>query len=119
MMIKARLKTGDNVVVISGKEKGKTGKIKKIIRRDGKVKVLVEGVNIGKKHLKHIEGVQEGGIVEVERPIDISNVAYIDPKTGQPTKIGYKIIEEGNTIKKVRFARKSGEIIDTVWEKTK
>jgi len=118
-MVKTKLKTGDTVVVIAGKEKGKTGKIKKVIRNPKRVMVIVEGVNIGKKHLKHIEGVQEGGIVEIERPIDISNVAFIDPKTGKPTKVGYKIIEEGNTIKKVRFARKSGEIIDTVWEKNK
>ena len=118
-MVKTRIKRGDTVVVIAGKEKGKTGKVKQIIRKNGKVRVIVEGVNIGKKHIKHIEGVQEGGIVEIERPIDISNVAFLDPKTGKPTKIGYKYIEEGNTIKKVRFARKSGEIIDTVWEKTK
>ncbi|RMA92447.1 50S ribosomal protein L24 [Hydrogenothermus marinus] len=118
-MVKTKLKTGDNVIVITGKEKGKTGKIKKVLRRPNRVMVIVEGINIGKKHLKHIENVQEGGIVEIERPIDISNVALIDPKTGQPTRVGYKIIEEGNVIKKVRVAKKSGEIIDTVWEKTK
>ena len=118
-MIKTKIKTGDEVIVIAGKEKGKTGKVKKVIRSPKRVIVIVEGVNVGKKHLKHIEGVQEGGIVNIERPIDISNVALIDPKTGKPTKVGYKIIEEGNTIKKVRIARKSGEIIDTVWEKTK
>jgi len=118
-MIKTKIKTGDEVIVIAGKEKGKTGKVKKVIRNEKRVMVIVEGVNVGKKHLKHIEGVQEGGIINIERPIDISNVALIDPKTGKPTKVGYKIIEEGNTIKKVRIARKSGEIIDTVWEKTK
>ena len=118
-MIKTRLKKGDTVIVIAGKEKGKIGKIKQIIRKPDNVRVIIEGVNIGKKHLRHIEGVQEGGIVNIERPIHISNVAYYDEKTGQRVKIGFRYREEGDKIIKERFNRKTGETIDIVWEKPK
>ena len=120
-MVKTKLRKGDTVIVIAGKEKGKTGKIKKIIRNQNpnKVRVVVEGVNIGKKHLKHIEGIQEGGIIEVERPIHISNVMYFDEKNNQRVKIGIRIREEGNKIIKERFNKKTGETIDVIWEKEK
>ncbi|WP_293445665.1 50S ribosomal protein L24 [Persephonella sp.] len=120
-MVKTKLKKGDTVIVIAGKEKGKTGKIKQIIRNSdpNKIRVVIEGVNIGKKHLKHIEGVQEGGIIEIERPIHISNVMYYDEKSGQRVKIGIRIKEEGNKIIKERFNKKTGETIDIIWEKEK
>ncbi len=118
-MVKTKIKKGDTVIVIAGKEKGKTGKVKQIIRKNNKVRVLIEGLNIGKKHVKHIEGVREGGIFEIERPIDISNVAFYDEKAQAPTKIGIKYIEDENKIQKVRFSKKTGEIIDTIWEKSK
>jgi large subunit ribosomal protein L24 len=118
-MIKTKLRKGDTVIVITGKEKGKTGKIKQIIRKDNKVRVILEGINIGKKHVKHIEGVREGGIFDIEKPIDISNVAYFDQKLNAPTKIGIKYIEQGDKIQKVRFSKKSGEVIDIIWEKSK
>ncbi len=118
-MVKTKLRKGDTVVVITGKEKGKTGKIKQILREGKRVRVVLEGVNIGKKHVKHIEGVREGGIFDIERPIDISNVAYFDTKVNAPSKIGIKYIEENGKIQKVRFSKKSGEVIDIIWEKSK
>ncbi|MBK3332381.1 50S ribosomal protein L24 [Persephonella atlantica] len=120
-MVKTKLKKGDTVIVIAGKEKGKVGKIKQIIRNSdpNKVRVVIEGVNIGKKHIKHIEGIQEGGIVEIERPIHISNVMYYDEKNKQRVRIGIRIKEEGNKIIKERYNKKTGETIDTIWEKEK
>jgi large subunit ribosomal protein L24 len=114
-----KLKKGDPVIVLIGKDKGKVSKIKQIIGKDGKVKVVVEGVNVVRKHLRPIQGVREGGIVEIEKPIDISNVAYCDEKLKRPVKIGIKYVVEGNKISKVRINKKSGEIIDKVWEKIK
>jgi len=114
-----KLKKDDPVIVLTGKDKGKVSKIKQIIRKDGKVKVVVEGVNVVKKHLRPIQGVREGGIVEIEKPIDISNVAYYDEKSKRPVKVGIKYVVEGNKISKVRINKKSGEIIDKVWEKIK
>jgi ribosomal protein L24, bacterial/organelle len=115
-----KLKKGDPVIVLTGKDKGKVSKIKQIIRKDGKVKVVVEGVNLSViQHLRPIQGVREGGIIEIEKPIDISNVAYYDEKLKRPVKIGIKYVVEGNKISKVRINKKSGEIIDKVWEKIK
>ncbi|NPA52402.1 MAG: 50S ribosomal protein L24 [Aquificae bacterium] len=118
-MIKTRIKKGDTVIVIAGKEKGKIGKVKQILRDSENTRVVVENINIGKKHLKHIEGVQEGGIVNIERPIHISNVAYYDEKTGKRVKIGFRYKEEGEKVIKERFNKKTGETIDIVWEKPK
>lgn len=114
-----KLRKGDPVIVLTGKDKGKISRIKQIVRKDGKVKVVVEGVNIVKKHLRPIQGVREGGIVEIEKPIDISNVAYYDEKSKKPVKIGIKYLTDGNKISKVRINKKTGEIIDKVWEKIK
>lgn len=114
-----KLRKGDTVIVITGKDKGKVGKIKGIVRKDGKVRAIVEGVNIVKKHVRRIEGVREGGIFEVEKPIDISNIAYFDEKSKKPVKVGFKISVEGNKVVKYRINKKSGEIIDKVWEKIK
>lgn len=99
-------KTGDKVVVISGKDKGKEGKITKVLRTENKV--VVEGVNIVKKHMKP-NGQTSGSIVEMEAAIDASNVMMIDPKTKKRTRIGHTTDKNG---KKVRIAKKSGEILD-------
>lgn len=99
-------KKGDKVVVISGKDKGKEGKITKVLRT--KSKVVVEGVNIVKKHMKP-NGQTTGSIVEMEAAIDASNVMMIDPKTKTRTRIGHTTDKNG---KKVRIAKKSGEILD-------
>ncbi len=121
MIVKTKLRKGDTVIVLAGKEKGKVGKIKKILRdsNPNKIRVIVEGVNIGKKHVKGIEGVREGGIFEIERPIHISNVALYDEKNKQKIKIGIRYREEGDKVIKERFNKKTGETIDIIWEKPK
>ena len=99
-------KTGDKVVVISGKDKGKEGKIIHVLRSENKV--VVEGVNIVKKHVKG-NGQQAGSINDMEAPINASNVMIIDPKTKKPTRIGHKIDKDG---KKIRIAKKSNSSLD-------
>jgi len=99
------LKVGDKVVVIAGSNKGKEGKITKTIAKENRV--IVEGVNVVKKHKKG-NGQETGGILEVEAPIHVSNVMLIDPKTKKRTRIGHTIEKD----KKVRVAKKSGEKID-------
>ncbi|MFN7039424.1 MAG: 50S ribosomal protein L24 [Alphaproteobacteria bacterium] len=106
MVVKFKFKKGDQVVVISGRSKGKKGAILKLIKKDNKL--LVSGVNLVTLHKKPSAS-NQGGRITKESPIDLSNVAHIDPKSGNATKIGYKILENG---KKVRFAKKSGEVID-------
>ncbi|PCJ21612.1 MAG: 50S ribosomal protein L24 [Candidatus Cloacimonadota bacterium] len=98
-----KLKKGDLVEVIAGKDKGKQGAILKIDRK--KDRVTVEKINIVKKHIKRSEG-QVGEIREIEAALHISNVMIVDPKSGKPTRIGYKFLEDG---KKVRVAKSSGE----------
>ena len=100
-----KLKTGDKVVVISGANKGKEGKITKVLDD----KVIVEGVNVRKKHLKPKNNNGTGEIVEVERPIHRSNVMIVDPKTKKPTKIKMDFDKNG---KKIRISKKSNEKID-------
>lgn len=99
-------KTGDKVVVISGKDKGKEGKITTVLRNENKV--VVEGVNVVKKHVKP-NGQNAGSIVEVEAPIHASNVMIVDPKTGKRTRIGHTIDKKG---KKIRVAKKSNESLN-------
>ena len=99
-------KTGDKVVVIAGKDKGKEGKIIKVLKRDNRV--VVEGVNIVKKHLKG-NGQQAGSISEVESAIHASNVMIIDPKTKKPTRIGHTTNKDG---KKIRVSKKSNSNLD-------
>lgn len=100
------VKKGDKVMVITGKDKGKTGVI--LAAYPKKDRVLVEGVNIIKKHTKPNQENPQGGIVSQEAAIHVSNVMVIDPKSGEPTRVGYKV-EDG---KKVRIAKKSGEALD-------
>ena len=99
-------KTGDKVVVISGKDKGKEGKITHVLRAENRV--VVEGVNIVKKHVKG-NGQTAGSINEVEAPIHASNVMMIDPKTKKPTRIGHSINKDG---KKIRVTKKSNSSLD-------
>jgi len=96
------LKKGDNVIVIAGRDKGKTGTIQKVIPAQNRV--VVENVNVRKKTQKPNNSNPDGGIVEVYAPIDASNVAIVDPKTKKATKIGYKFVDG----KKVRIAKGSG-----------
>ena len=107
MAKKFKLKKGDDVVVVSGRDKGKKGSILRVLRDDDRV--LVDGVNMVKRHTRPSQ-TQPGGIVEKEAPIHISNVALADPKDGTATRVGYKFLDDG---RKVRFAKRSGEIIDS------
>lgn len=101
------VKKGDTVIVIAGKDKGKKGRV--LAAYPKKERVLVEGINLVKKHTRPSQVNPQGGIVTQEAPIHVSNVSLIDPKTGTATRIGYKVLENG---KKVRYAKKSGEVID-------
>lgn len=104
---KLHVKKDDTVIVITGKDKGKKGRIIAAYPRENRV--LVEGVNMVKKHAKPSQQNPQGGILNQEAPIHVSNVMLIDPKSGKPTRIGYKVLENGE---KVRVAKKSGEVID-------
>lgn len=105
--VKYKIKKGDKVIVVAGKNKGKAGEVLEIITAIGRARV--SGVNVAKRHTKAGAG-GAGGIIEVERSINISNLAVADPKDGKATKVGYKFLKDG---KKVRFAKKSGEVIDS------
>ncbi|ADB66996.1 50S ribosomal protein L24 [Listeria monocytogenes] len=100
------VKKGDKVKVITGKDKGKSGKVLAAFPK--KDRVLIEGINMVKKHTKPSNVNPQGGILNVEAPIHVSNVMLLDPKTGEPTRVGYEV--KGD--KKVRVAKKSGEVID-------
>lgn len=104
-MTKYHIKKGDNVMVIAGDDKGKKGRVLEIIVKKGRA--IVEGVNIIKKSTKPTAKYPQGGIVEMEAPINISNLSLIDPKSGKATRIGYKFVDG----KKVRYSKKSGEEI--------
>ena len=104
-MTKMKIKKGDQVVILSGDDKGKNGEVVKAMPKEGKV--VVQGVNLVKKHTKPSQ-TTPGGIVTKEAPIHVSNVALVDAKSGKATKVGYKTVDG----KKVRVARKSGEVID-------
>ena len=105
-MIKLKIKKGDNVVVISGRDKGRTGEVLRVFPTERRV--IVQGVNIAKRHTKPRMG-EPGGIVEKELALHISNIAHVDPASGKPTRVGYKILGDG---RKVRVAHRSGEVID-------
>ena len=105
-----KIKKGDTVIVLSGKDKGKNGKVLRIvkIKTDSRIKAVVEGINIVKKHTKQ-SATSKGGIESIEMPIHLCKLALQDPKTAKPTRIGFKKLEDG---KKVRFAKKSGETLN-------
>lgn len=100
------LKTGDKVRVIAGKDKGQEGTVKKTLA--GENRVIVEGVNVVKKHQKPSNVNPNGGIIDQEAPINASNVMLLDPSTNEPTRVGYQVVDG----KKVRVAKKSGQQID-------
>jgi large subunit ribosomal protein L24 len=102
----ARIRKGDKVVVITGRDKGRTGEVIQVMRAEDRA--LVRGIHIAKRHQRQTAR-QEGGIVNKETPIHLSNLALADPKDGKPTRIGFKLMPDG---KKVRFAKRSGVEID-------
>ena len=105
----ARIKKGDTVVVIAGRDKGRSGEVIEMRREDGRV--LIRGVNVVKRHQRQSAS-QEGGIISKEAPVHLSNVALADPKDGKPTRVGFKFVGKGEDRKKVRFAKRSGVEID-------
>lgn len=105
--VKLHVRKGDEVVVISGKDRGKKGKI--LAAFPSEQRVLIEGINIVKRHTKPNAAYPQGGIVDKEAPVHVSNVMLIDPKTSEPTRVGKKILKDGT---KVRYAKKSGEVLD-------
>jgi large subunit ribosomal protein L24 len=105
-MAKLKIKKGDHVVVITGKDKGKKGEVLKVMPDENRA--IVKGVAMVRRHQRQTAQ-QEGGIIAKEAAIHISNLAVEDPKDGKPTRVGYKFLKDG---RKVRFARRSGEVID-------
>lgn len=102
----AKIKKDDNVVVLAGRDKGKTGKVLRVIPKEGRA--VVSGVNLVKRHTKQSQQ-SEGGIISKEATIDLSNIAIADPKDGKATRVGFKVLDDG---RKVRFAKRSGDLID-------
>ena len=105
-MASAKIKKGDNVVVLSGKDKGRTGTVSKVIPKDGKI--VVDGINVMTRHRKPSQTNPQGGIDRIPAPMHLAKVAVADPKDGKPTRVRFE--ERGG--KKVRIAVKSGEVID-------
>ena len=105
-MPKLKIRKKDRVIVIAGKDKGKTGEVTAVLPKENRV--IVAGINMVARHTKPSQGNPQGGIVRREASIHISNVAHVDPKTSKPTRVGVKMVKD----EKVRFARRSGETID-------
>ena len=102
----AKIKKGDRVIVTTGRDKGKKGEVIKVFPKENRA--LVSGVNTVKRHQRQTQKLQ-GGIVSKELPVQLSNLAHVDPKSGQATRVGWKVLGDG---RRVRFAKKSGEVID-------
>ena len=102
----SNIRKGDNVVIISGSDKGKKGSVLKVFPKENRA--LVQGVNMVKRHQRQTQ-TQQAGIVSKEAPVQLSNIAHVDPKSGKATRIGFKTLGDG---RRVRFAKKSGEVID-------
>ncbi len=102
----AKIKKGDKVVVLTGRDKGRTGEVFQVMPKENRA--LVRGVNLVKRHQRQTMN-QEGGIIQKEAPVHLSNLALADPKDGKPTRVGFKILDDG---RKVRVAKRSGELID-------
>jgi len=102
----AKLKKGDKVVVLAGRDRGKEGEITQVMPKEKRA--LVSGVNMVIKHQRQ-SAKSQGGRVRMEAPIDLSNLAIVDPKEGGPSRVGFRVLEDGT---KVRYAKKSGEVID-------
>jgi large subunit ribosomal protein L24 len=105
----AKIRKGDKVIVLSGRDKGRTGEVIEV--RPTEARALVRGVNLVKRHQKQ-SAAQEGGIISKEAPVHVSNLAIADPKDGKPSRIGFKFVGEGRDRKKLRFAKRSGVEID-------
>ena len=105
-MAAAKIKKGDRVVVLSGKDKGKTGEVVQVMPREERA--VVRGVNLVRRHQRQTAQ-QEGGIISKEASVHLSNIAVADPKDGKPTRVGFKTLDDG---RKVRFAKRSGDLID-------
>jgi large subunit ribosomal protein L24 len=104
-MASLKIKKGDHVIVIAGRDKGKHGEVVEMFPKESRA--IVRGVNVVRRHQKQTAAL-EGGIISKEAPIQISNLALEDPKDGKPTRVGFKFLDDG---KKVRFAKRSGEVI--------
>jgi len=102
----AKIKKGDKVVVLAGRDKGRTGQVMQVLPTEGRA--VVEGVNLVKRHQRQTRS-QEAGIITKAAALDLSNLAVADPKDGKPTRVGFKILDDG---RKVRIAKRSGEQID-------
>jgi large subunit ribosomal protein L24 len=102
----AKIKKGDKVVVLTGRDKGRTGEVVQVLPEEERA--LVRGVNLVKRHQRQTAS-QEGGIISKEATIHLSNIAVADPKDGKPTRVGFKMLDDG---RKVRFAKRSGDLID-------
>ena len=107
MPVKLRLKTGDEVVVTAGRDEGKKGRILRMIPKENRA--VVEGVNVVRRHQRPSPRDPNGGIIEKEATIHVSNLAMADPQDGRPTRVGFRFLEDG---RKVRVAKRSGEVID-------
>jgi len=101
-----KIKKGDRVIVTTGRDKGKKGEVLKVFPSESRA--LVSGVNVVKRHQRQTQ-TQQGGIVQKESTIHLSNLAHVDPKSGDASRVGFKLLKDG---RKVRFAKKSGEVID-------
>ena len=104
-MASLKIKKGDNVIVLTGRDKGKRGEVLTVIPKEGRA--FVRGINVVRRHQRQTAA-QEGGIISKEGPIQLSNLALEDPKDGKPTRVGFKVLADG---KKVRIAKRSGEQI--------
>ena len=102
----AKIKKGDKVVVMTGRDKGKKGEVRQVMPAEGRA--IVAGVNLVRRHTRQ-SAKTEGGILTKEAPIHLSNLAIADPKSGKPTRVGFKILDDG---RKVRIAKRSGDLID-------
>jgi large subunit ribosomal protein L24 len=105
----AKIRKGDKVVVLTGRDKGRTGEVIEV--RPAEDRAVVRGINMVKRHQRQTAQ-QEGGIVSKEAAIHLSNLAFADPKDGKPTRVGFRLVGEGDARKKVRFAKRSGVEID-------
>lgn len=105
-----RIRKDDTVVVIAGKDKGRQGRVLKVLPKENRI--VVEGVNMAKRHTAPNVATPQGGVIAKEAPLHISNVALRDPKTGKATRVGYKFVGEGEQRRKVRVAKGSGVEID-------
>ena len=105
----AKIRKGDKVIVLNGRDKGRTGEVFEVRPTDSKA--LVRGINLIKRHQKQTQA-QEGGIISKESPIHLSNIALADPKDKKPTRVGFKFVGKGEDRKKMRFAKRSGAEID-------